>query len=201
MNEMNILDAGEIRFERAEGYEYRQSRRLCGNVTDPAARELWDTVMTNVSKNGKTVLYSPDTASSVLAKKIDFYMNDPEHIYNRFTDEKPTGKQIYKAAGFSRSKWNRILSGELADIERGNAFALAVALRLDEEQTEDFLHAAGFSLNYEIDLDCAIMYFIRKGIYDMPRICAVLSKFSNITNGLDCFAFCPRTDKQKPIRD
>ncbi len=176
-------------------------KRIDKSITDIMATELWNTAMRKVfdKKDDKVLLRSPDTASMSLARKIHQFMNDKEHIYNKFDDEMPKASDIYKAANFSSSKWGRIMSGEMPDIERGNAFAIAVALRLDTDQTEELLHSAGFAINYELDLDAAMMFFIKKEIYDLDYICSILGCFSNIKNGLDCFVFQPRIDRQKPV--
>lgn len=81
------------------------------------------------------------------------------------------------------------MNGQLPDIERGNVFAIALALKLDEDELIQLLYSAGFALNYSLHLDAAVMYFIKQGIYDIEHIYNVLSQFSDITNGLDCFTF------------
>ncbi len=173
------------------------------NIKNDTAIDLWNTVMrkvTDKSDRDRVLLRPANTASMSFAGKIQHFMNDKNHIYNKFDDTPPKASDIYKAAGFSSSKWGRIMSGELIDIERGNAFAIAIALRLDTEQTEELLYSAGFAINYELDLDAAMMFFIKKEIYDMDYILSVLECFSNVKNGLDCFIFQPRTEKQIPIK-
>lgn len=179
---------------------FSEPKPIDDRIKDAMAVELWNTVTRKVvDQNSKKVLLKPvNTASMSFAIKINQFLNDQDHIYNKFDDEPPKASDIYKAAKFSSSKWGRIMSGELPDIERGNAFAIAVALRLNTEQTEELLYSAGFALNYELDLDAAMMFFIKKEIYDLDYIYSVLGCFSNIKNGLDCFIFQPRTNKQKP---
>lgn len=171
-------------------------------VENAEAVQLWKTAMRKVQNgNGEEVLGFPITASASLAKKIEEFMNDPQHIDEKFLGEAPKNQDVYKAACMGKSTWGRIKSGELSDVERGNVFAIAIALRLDEKQTEELLYSAGFTLNYDLDLDRAMMYFIKKGgYYHMKKIYAILGEFCNVKNGLDCFVFHPRTDKQKPIK-
>ena len=161
-------------------------------VEDPRAKTMWEKVMRPVKDaNGKTVLKTADTASQVFARKIEQFMNDRHRNFLVFENEYLPQSKVYKAAHFSRSKWGRIKEGKMSDIERGNAFAVAIALHLNEEETLELLHSAGFAINYELDLDVAMMYFIRQGIYDMDYICEVLGAFCDIDNGLDCFMFQP----------
>ena len=186
------------------GYSYGDAPSIRAGITDPDAVELWKTVMRQVRKteNGKKkiVLNAPVTASRLLADKIVEFMEDEEHIYYAFEGEKPKAKDIYEAARFSKSTWGRIMTGELSDLERGNVFAIALALRLNENQTVELLHSAGFSLNYEIELDAAVMYFIKKEERDLDKVWRVLGQFCNVKNGLDCFVFHPQKENQLPDR-
>lgn len=200
MRKLEYFDPYEA---EAEGScSFSAPARIDPSITNHKAVALWNTVMRRATdkNNSRRVLLRPaNTASISFAAKIQQFMNDEEHIYNKFENKPPKASDIYKAAKFSSSKWGRIMSGELTDIERGNAFAVAVALRLNTEQTEELLYSAGFAINYELDLDAAMMYFIKKGIYDVDYIYSALECFSNIKNGLDCFIFQPRTEKQKPL--
>ena len=181
-------------------YEFSDPHKINIKTDDPIVVEMWETIMRRVvdKRSKKVVIGPPDTISLSFAKKILEFMNDEDHIKAKFDEEPPKAMDIYKAAKFSKSKWGRIMSGEMLDIERGNAFAVAIALRLNTEQTEELLYSAGFAINYELDLDAAMMYFIKKEFYNMDFICSVLSSFSNIKNGLDCFIFQPRISKQQP---
>ena len=200
MRKIEYFDPYEA--EAANDCVFSAPQRIDKGITNPMAVKLWNTVMRKAidRDDPSNVLLRPaNTASMAFARKIQQFMNDKDHIYNKFDEEPPKALDIYKAAKFSSSKWGRIMSGEMPDIERGNAFAIAIALRLNTEQTEELLYSAGFAINYELDLDAAMMFFIKKEIYDMDYISSVLECFSNIKNGLDCFIFQPRTDKQKPI--
>ena len=199
MKKLEYFDPYDIKKE--DGYTFDAPQKISPDVTDEAAVELWNTVMRRVrDRDGKVVLKAADSASQVLARKIMQFMNDEEHIYNKFDGVPPKMSTIYRAAKFSSSKWGRIIGGELSDIERGNAFAIAIALRLDEAQTAELLYAAGFAINYELDLDAAMMYFIKKEIYNMDRILKILGNFSNVKNGLDCFVFQPQVPSQMPVK-
>ena len=199
MRKIEYIDPYEIKNE--DGYEFDNPQNIDANIDNKDAVALWNTVMRKVrDKNGRVVLKAADTASQVLTRKIMKFMYDEDHIQEKFLGEPPTMKHIYTSAGLSHSTWGRIMSGELSDIERGHVFAIAVALRLNTEQTEELLYSAGFAINYELDLDAAIMYFIKREIYDIKRIKRVLSNFSCVKNGLDCFVFQPQSDNQRPCR-
>jgi len=200
MRSLEYFDPFEIREEK--GYAIGKPATVPGEIEDEDAKALWCDIMRKATdKDGKTCVPTTTvTASASLAKAIAEILDDEEHIARKFGYERPTAQQIYTTAKFSKSKWGRINGGGLPDIERGNVFALAVALRLDTDQTERLLYSAGFALNYDLDLDRAMMYFIKKEIYDMEYIFKVLGQFSNIKNGLDCFVFRPKYKEQKPVK-
>ena len=200
MRKITYIDPHEVAEGVDAGYTLGAPEKMPPEITHPEAIELWEAVMRRVvDEKGKTVLRAPDTASQALTRAIYRFWDDEEHIAEKFEGKRPTAKELYTAACFSRSKWNRIISGELIDVERGNIFALAVALRLNDTQTEALLHAAGFALNYELDLDAAMMYFIKNESYDLPIIFEILGQFCSCTekNGLDCFIFRPVNDRQR----
>lgn len=177
-----------------KSFTFGMPDKIANNVKNPESVALWNFVMRKVTDGkGKTVLSTADTVSQVLARKIFFFMNDEDHIMNKFYGDPPKAMEIYKAAKFSKSKWGRLMGGVLSDIERGTVYAIAIALRLNTEQTEELLYSAGIAVNYELDLDVAMMYFIKREIYDMDRIYSILGEFCNVENGLDRFMFQPRT--------
>ena len=171
-----------------------KKKALPENIRSTATKEACD--VWNFSKRtikdfyGKTVLSPAEKMTFVFAQKIEEFLSDKEHLKKHFGGKRPTDEQMARRADFSRAKWNRITSATHLDIERGNAFAVAIALELDEAQTVELLYAGGFVLNYEHELDCAMMYFIKKGIYDIQFIKQTLSQFCDIKNGFDRFTFC-----------
>lgn len=162
-------------------------------INTESAREVWEFSKRKITaQSGRVLLRSADTITSSFARKIEEFLSDPEHLKEHFGGKRPTDSQMAKRANFSLAKWNRLTGGTHLDIERGNAFAVAIALELDEDQIAELLYAAGFVLNYELELDCVVMYFINKGIYDMRVINETLSEFCDVQNGLDKFTFDPK---------
>ena len=158
-------------------------------VTEELGRELYRVTHTRLTEGTRTLKGVPRTITAPLGDMIYDILHDEEHIATRFQGERPRVDDICEAAGFSPATWNRITGGKLLDIERGNVFAIALALRLNAEQTVALMAAAGFLINYEFELDAAVMFFIHREIYDMELIRTVLSQFASIKNGLDRFHF------------
>ena len=190
MPTLTWIDPFEERKNPAYAYD-KMSERISPEIEDEEAIALWEDVMKRVYKDGKVLLQTADTVTQVLTRKVMEFLDDEKHLAEKFDGVRPKYRQIYMGAGISKSTWDRLLAGGNSNIARGTVFALAIGLRLNETQTIELLHAAGMSLNYEIDIDVAIMYFIKRGIYDIKRIKRVLSNFSDVSNGLDRFYFQP----------
>ena len=187
MKRIEIFDPYEAK--NLMGYRISSPKALPNKPLDKNATELWNNVMISVKNGTKTVLARPETATYAMGECIRKFMDDEDRTYEKFGVRKLTAAMVYTNAKMSRSAWSRLMNGQLPDIERGNVFAIALALKLDENELIELLYSAGFALNYSLHLDAAIMYFIKNGIYDIDLIYNTLSQFSDITNGLDCFTF------------
>ena len=185
MKRIEIFDPYEAK--NLMGYRVSNPKALPNKELDETAVDLWNNTMISVKNGTKTVLSRPETATYSLSEYIRKIMDDEERTFERFGVKKLKAAMVYTNARMSRSAWSRLMNGQLPDIERGNVFAIALALKLDEDELIHLLYSAGFALNYSLHLDAAIMYFIKKGIYDTELIYKTLSQFSDITNGLDCF--------------
>ncbi len=191
MKRLEYYDPTDEECKRATVTANAFPRRLEATATD-TAKKVWDFSKRKITGTFDRVLLRPaDSITKVFARKIEEFLSDAVHLEKSFNGKRPTDSMMAKRAGFSRAKWNRLTSGTHLDIERGNAFAVAIALKLDEEQTVQLLYAGGFVLNYEHELDCAMMYFIKNGIYDINLIVETLSQFCDLTNGFDKFTFNP----------
>lgn len=187
MKRVEIFDPYEAK--NLMGYQISTPRALPNKPLDETATDLWNNVMISVRNGSKTVLPRPETATYSLGEFIRKIMEDEERSIEKFGVRKLTAAMVYTNAKMSRSAWSRLMNGHLPDIERGNVFAIALALKLNEDELIEMLYSAGFALNYALHLDAAIMYFIKNGIYDIELIYNTLSQFSDIINGLDCFTF------------
>lgn len=91
-----------------------------------------------------------------------------------------TGKkdsEIYTKANLSRQHFSKIRKNPGYQPTKPTAIALALALELDLEQTRDLIGRAGYALTRSSKFDLIIMYFIRKGNYNLFDINAALFEF------------------------
>lgn len=82
--------------------------------------------------------------------------------------------EIYKRANLSKSVFSSIMTNSVAIPKKGTVVALAIALKLDLEQTERLLMKAGYTFSNSIKGDLAAVYFINHKIYDIDKLNIVL---------------------------
>lgn len=93
------------------------------------------------------------------------------HIYKKRLIE----KDVYNAANLTKQAFNGIYN-EKKTPKKGNALALAIGLRLNIEETIDFIEKAGYSFG-RTKQDYIVRYFIENGVYDIFEINCFLLKY------------------------
>ena len=85
--------------------------------------------------------------------------------------------EVYGRINMNRSTFNKIKNGKNAQPKRQTALQLAVALRLNLDQTQDFISKAGYILSKSNQADLILMYCINGEIYDPMKIDNILDQF------------------------
>ncbi|MBN8210168.1 hypothetical protein JI666_15560 [Bacillus sp. NTK071] len=81
-----------------------------------------------------------------------------------------TDIEIYKKAGIDRKHFSKIRSNPNYRIGKKPAIALALALQLDLEETDQLLNSAGFSLSDSDPFDLVIQFCLKNRIYDFDDV-------------------------------
>lgn len=87
-----------------------------------------------------------------------------------------TDPEIYKAAGLDRRLFSKIMSDSGYKPSKDTCIALALALKLNQYQTNDLLERAGYILSHSIRRDLIIEYMIINRIFDIDTVNAVLDQ-------------------------
>ena len=96
----------------------------------------------------------------------------------RLIDERGlSDPEVYRRANLDRRLFSKIRGNKDYQPSRNTALALAVALRLNLDQTADLLRTAGYALSPASRADRIVEYFIENGTYDIFAINEALYAF------------------------
>ena len=96
----------------------------------------------------------------------------------RLIDERDlTNAQVYKKANLDRKLFSKIQCSEDYIPRKKTILALAIALRLNLDETMDLLSRAGLSLSPGIKSDLIVQYCIEHEIYNIFEVDALLFQY------------------------
>jgi len=121
---------------------------------------------------------APHPATSALERFIERAGESFTQALLRLIDERGlTDPQVYQRANLDRRLFSKIRSNPQYRPSKNTALALAVALRLNLDQTQDLLRRAGYALSPSSRFDLIVEYFIREENYNIFEINEALFAF------------------------
>lgn len=150
-------------------------RAYCHKLLDVECQRLSDAKMAPSS-------FVANTAPMTIPTGLDNLIDDLDEPFNatllRLIDAKgKTDTEVYKRANIDRKLFSKIRTGKGYMPSKRTVLALAIALELTLEETNDLLKRAGYALSHSQKFDVIIEYFIISRKYDIFEINEVLFKY------------------------
>lgn len=145
---------------------------------------LWDDAP-DVSEGSRGVYYLPRISGH--PSLTDLLQNTDAGFSDTLLDLIDEGgykdSDIYKRANITKQHFYKIRKNPDYKPSKATAIALAIALRLDLDQTKDLIGRAGYALTNSSKFDVIVMYFIREKNYNLFEINATLFEFDQCLLG------------------
>lgn len=87
-----------------------------------------------------------------------------------------TNKEVYFEANLTKQYFSKIINNKLANPAKEKLLCIAVALKLNIDETKDFLLHAGYAISPYSKIDLAFEYYIENEIYDVYEISFALEE-------------------------
>ena len=158
-------EAAEIYEDRCEEEPRRDRRRLFGA----------NLKMARMDECAAMPAASVAAARAPQKRSLDDVVKNVSETWSvsllRLIDEKGyTDVEVYKRANVDRKLFSKIRSNKDYKPKKNTAVAFALALKLNVDETKDFIGRAGYAFSPSNKFDLIVQYFIDNQVYDMMTI-------------------------------
>lgn len=99
-----------------------------------------------------------------------------EYLQQLINKKGMTNKDVYFEANLSKQYFSKIINNRLSAPSKEKLLCIAVALKLNMDETKDFLLHAGYAISPYSMIDLVFEYYINKGKYDIYEISFALEE-------------------------
>lgn len=130
------------------------------------SRQQEERLVTSVSKKIKSMSLE-ERLKRMHTKSFEKYL---QQLINK---KGMKNSEVYAAANISKQYFSKLLNGKVKP-SKGKVLSLAIGLRLNIDETVDFLQVAGYALSPVSQTDVVVEYFIQHQDYNVMKIDIVL---------------------------
>ncbi len=159
----------QLSFASAVNLEVSKPEATCDNSLEtPNPKDLYDAAE---PKDVCDSVCAPQKTGRTLDEVIGNIDKSFMELVFSFADEKGISDvEVQKRANLDRKAFSKLKCGTTKNPSKATALALAVALRLNLDETKDLISRAGFALSPCSKRDIIVQFFIERDAYDIYEI-------------------------------
>lgn len=120
-----------------------------------------------------------DIDASYSHRRLDDVLEDidesfTERLFRYIREKGRTEPDVYKTANLTRQHFSKIRNDPDYSPRKNTVLSLALALKLNVDETKDLLRAAGFALSFSNKTDVIVRYHLENSMYDLYEINQIL---------------------------
>ena len=133
-------------------------------------------------------VFSGAVPSQPLETYVDRFENQEiltfgEYLQQLINKKGMTNKEVYFESNLTKQYFSKLINNKVGNPAKEKLLCIAVALKLNIDETKDFLLHAGYAISPYSKIDLVFEYYIRNGIYDVYEISFALEDLG-IAGGL-----------------
>ena len=120
----------------------------------------------------KEMILSPNANPSISLEDLIGEVGEPFHevLFEKILQSGMTDVEVYRRANMDRKLFSKIRNNPAYHPGKNTVLALAIALKMNIDDTQDLLSRAEYALSPSSKSDVIIRYFIERKIFDIDLI-------------------------------
>mgnify|MGYP003275650922 CR=1 FL=1 len=179
LEEYGVRDKNDVREKELEELRFSMhQRRLYSMAYEDISDCSVDELLPCSPLSSATI----DSKGRTLEDLIDEMDETFSEALIRMIDQKGfADPDIYKRANISKQHFNKIKNNKDYKPNKNTAIALAVSLKLNLDETKDFIGKAGYALTHSSKSDIIVEFFINEGKFNVIDLNTALYTFGENT--------------------